>query len=99
MHPFDTVAQVQEVLEGLTERDDPLVARLERQPGRKESRYGQLLVDSEQAHAPPPSDERPLFDQSARPDSLTLVSLAREVELLRGEVAELRTQVDGLHGD
>ena len=99
MHSFDTVAQVQEVLDGLTERDDPLVARLERQPGRKESRYGQLLVDSEQAHAPPPSDERPLFDQRARPASLTLVSLAREVELLRGEVAELRTQVDGLRRD
>jgi uncharacterized protein len=99
MHPFDAVAQVQEVLDGLTQRDDPLVARLERQPGRKESRYVQLLVDPEQAHARPSSDERPLSDQTARPDSLTLVSLAREVELLRGEVAELRTQVDGLRRD
>jgi len=90
MHPFDTLAQVQEALDSLTDRDDPLVARLERQPGRKEARYGQLLVDVEQAHA------RPLLDQTAPPDSLTLVDLAREVELLRGEVAELRTQVDGL---
>ena len=51
MHPFDTLAQVQEALDVLTDRDDPLVARLERQPGRKEARYGQLLVDVEQAHA------------------------------------------------
>jgi uncharacterized protein YceH (UPF0502 family) len=79
MHPFDTIAQVQEALDALTDRDDPLVARLERQPGRKEARYAQLLVDAEQAHA------RPLSDQTTSPDSLTLVDLAREVELLRGE--------------
>jgi uncharacterized protein len=90
MHPFDTVTQVQEVLDALADRDDPLVVRLERQPGRKEARYGQLLVDVEQAQALPPSD------QSAPPDGLALVALARAVELLRGEVAELRTQVDSL---
>lgn len=70
--------------------DDPLVARLERQPGRKEARNGQMLVDVEQAHA------RPLSDQTVPPEGPTLVGLGREVELLRGEVAELRTQVDGL---
>ena len=67
-----------------------LVARIARQPGQKETRYGQLLVDVEQAHARPPSDH------TAPTDSLTLDALAREVELLRGEVAGLRTQVDGL---
>jgi uncharacterized protein YceH (UPF0502 family) len=96
MHPFETVAQAQEVLDALTDRDDPLVARLERQPGRKESRYGQLLVDTQQANARPLSDQRPRSDQSAPPDSLTLVGLGREVELLRGEVAELRRQVESL---
>jgi uncharacterized protein len=90
MHPFDTPAQIQEALAALTDRDDPLVARLERQPGRKEARYGQLLVDVEQAHP------RLLSGQAAPPDRLTLVGLAREVGLLRAEVAELRTQVDGL---
>jgi hypothetical protein len=90
MHPFATVAQVQEQLEALTYRDDPLVARLERQPGRKEARYGQLLVDVEQVHVRPPPD------QEAPPASLTLVAMAREVGLLRAEVAELRMQVEGL---
>lgn len=90
MHPFDTVGQVQEALDALTDRDDPLVARLERQPGRKETRYGQLLVDVERGQV------RPLSDQTTPQDSSTLVGLARQVELLRGEVAGLRTQVDGL---
>jgi len=90
MHPFDTLEQVQETLDALTDRDDPLVAHLERQPGRKEARYGQLLVDVESAQARPPSG------QTAPPDTLTLVSLAREVGLLRGEVAELRTEIDRL---
>ncbi len=86
MHPFDTLAQVQEALDALTHRDDPLVARLERQPGRKEARYCQLLVDGEQVQP-----ERP-----APPDQLPLAALARQVELLAAEVADLRVQVDGL---
>jgi len=89
MHPFDTVAQVQEALDALTDRDDPLAARLERQPGRKEARYRQLLV-VELGEVGPPSH------QATPPDSLTLVGLAREIELLRGEVTELQTQVDAL---
>jgi uncharacterized protein YceH (UPF0502 family) len=90
MHPFDTLALVQEGLEALTDREDPLVARLERTPGRKEARYGQLLVDVAQAQAGPPQD------RSTSPDRPTLDGLAREVELLRAAVAELATQVDGL---
>jgi hypothetical protein len=34
---------VEEALEGLADRDEPLVVRLERQPGQKEARYAQLL--------------------------------------------------------
>ena len=85
MHPFDTLAQVQEALDALTQREDPLVARLERQPGRKEARYCQLLVDGEQVQPEP-----------APPDQLTLGALARQVELLAAEVAELRLQVESL---
>ena len=93
MHPFETLAHVQEALGALTDRDDPLVARLERQPGRKEARYGQLLVGDEPAHA------RPLSTPADPQAELTLVGLAREVALLRGEVAELAIQVDGLGED
>lgn len=90
MHPFDTAEQVQEALDTLTNRDDPLVARLERAPGRKEARYGQLLADDDGRHV------GQLPQMAPPPDNMTLVDLAREVELLRDEVAELKTQIDGL---
>lgn len=113
MHPFETVTQVEQALGTLSDRDEPLVTLLERQPGHKEARYGQLLVDVRQAPAParPPSAQgaQPVQDaqpfqgaqrvQSAQPepsagrDTLTLVGLAREVELLRAEVAELRARL------
>jgi uncharacterized protein YceH (UPF0502 family) len=92
MHPFDTIAQAEEAIDALTDRDEPLVARLDRQPGRKEVRYDQLLVEGVEP-APALPVARP---QPAPPDRLTLADLAREVELLRGEVAELRAQVQDI---
>lgn len=89
MHPFPTLAQAQEALDALTDRGEPLATRLERQPGRKEARYAQLLVDVEPSEAP-------LLGQAVPAVGLTLAGLAAEVELLRGQVAELRTQMDHL---
>ena len=43
MHEFTSLSEVEEVLEGLGARDEPLVVRLERQPGQKEARYAQLI--------------------------------------------------------
>jgi len=61
---FGDVAQVEEVLEGLVDREVPLVARLERGPGRREDRFRTLLID--QGHSPP-----------ARPHQQTEERLAR----------------------
>jgi len=44
MHDFASLSEVEEALEGLAARDEPLVTRLERQPGQKEARYAQLLA-------------------------------------------------------
>ncbi|HLF40051.1 MAG TPA: YceH family protein [Acidimicrobiia bacterium] len=43
MHEFATLSEVEETLERLADRADPLVVRLERQPGQKEPRYVHLL--------------------------------------------------------
>ena len=44
MHDFAGLSEVEEVLETLAARDEPLVTRLERQPGQKEARFAQLLA-------------------------------------------------------
>jgi uncharacterized protein YceH (UPF0502 family) len=44
MHPFGSVEEVEQVLTELADRDEPLVVRLERQPGRKEARWAQRLA-------------------------------------------------------
>lgn len=43
MHPFSSSAEVESVLIGLTEGDEPLVVHLARQPGQKEARWTHLV--------------------------------------------------------
>ena len=43
LYPFSSIGEVQETLDELAGRDEPLVVRLERQPGQKEGRYAHLL--------------------------------------------------------
>lgn len=61
---FTDVTEVEEILEGLIVREVPLVARLDRGPGRREDRFRTLLID--QGDSPP-----------ARPDEETKERLAR----------------------
>jgi uncharacterized protein len=46
MHAFGSVEDVEDVLAALSARERPLVARLPRQPGRREDRYAELLVEA-----------------------------------------------------
>ena len=59
-HRFDATEEVGAVLAGLAGRDDPLVQRLERQPGQKDARWVQLLSPVELSAAVPaePGAER-----------------------------------------
>lgn len=84
MHAFASVAEVEDVLHGLAARVEPLVVRLERQPGQKEVRYVDALVPRDEPVTPPPAEE---------PSGTTLADLAREVAALRDEVAALRAEV------
>jgi uncharacterized protein YceH (UPF0502 family) len=79
MHAFDSVEEVERVLDGLAVRVEPLVVRLDRAPGRKEARYADALV---------PRDAAPAVVAEDPP--VTLAELARDVAALRTEVAELR---------
>jgi hypothetical protein len=86
LHSFDDIEAVEATLNRLMERDpEPLVKRLPRAPGTKESRYAHLfsgdVVSAEPEPAAPPPDR--------------VSRLESEIAALRAEVAELREQFLG----
>lgn len=103
MHAFDSVAEVEGVLQRLSEGDDPLVRELPRRPGQRESRWMHLEGTEElpselgdepgepaEAHRPAPRPAPPAAD-SAR-----LARLETAVAELREAVAALRDEVRAL---
>jgi uncharacterized protein YceH (UPF0502 family) len=88
---FDNLPEVEATLSALAARQpQPLVARLPRQPGTKESRYAQLFSGpAEAAAAPPDSPPAPAATPAPGvPDRIAL--LEQEVADLRRELADLR---------
>lgn len=83
MTSFADLTETEEVVRTLMERDDPLVARLPRQPGHKENRYAQLFSEL------PDPDQEPAPQRQAAAPSGRLADL--EVQ-----VAELQTELDAL---
>jgi uncharacterized protein YceH (UPF0502 family) len=83
MHPFASLAEVHETLEGLIERE--LVARLPRRPGQKEERYAQLLGGDVAEAADVRADPAVAGDVETRLRKLEdeVVSLRQAVESLR----------------
>ncbi|MDX6407244.1 MAG: uncharacterized protein QOE13_315 [Gaiellaceae bacterium] len=56
LHPFDSIAEIAETLDGLAQRE--LVERLERRPGQKEERWTQLLGGAPQRATEEPEPQR-----------------------------------------
>ena len=98
MCEFDGIAQIDVELELLSERPEPLVARLPRQPGQKEERWVQLLTDSSVAvPGPPPWD---VADLSTKGDlAIEVAELREEVAELTARMAELREQLETVRRD
>lgn len=90
---FPSLELVEATLDRLIARlPSPLVTRLERQPGQKESRYAHLLSGDVTVAPQSAADAR--ADASAEPDRYA--ALESVVESLRTEVADLRAEVGEL---
>lgn len=90
MHPFGDLAAVEEVLQELIQREDPLIALMPRLPGRKEGRYAQLFsgvpnIDVDEGCGTPEAARIRVMAENDR-----LEKLEAEVALLRGEIAGLQ---------
>jgi len=88
MYEFTGLGQVQETLDNLMRREEPLVVKLERLPGQKEQRFAHLLSGDIDVEALASAATQ----QSARSvgDPSRMEKLEQEVSALRSEVEELK---------
>jgi uncharacterized protein YceH (UPF0502 family) len=84
MHRFESLAEVAETLDALTERE--LAQRLPRRPGQKEERFEHLLGERSASGEAAPQDEGV--------PTLAADPLEERVRRLEAEVAELRRVVE-----
>ena len=90
LHEFRTVADVETALQFLIDKYPPLVARLERAPGTKEPRYGQLLGGEITIVA----GEQAAGSGGGQTQGGRIGQLEQEVAALRGELEELKSQFE-----
>jgi len=93
MQQFADLAAVESVLEELLGRTPPLVTRLIRQPGRKESRFAHLFAGEPPLTAAELSPLAEATVHKVTADNERIARLEEEVASLRAEVAELRQAV------
>ncbi len=95
MAPFNDVSEVEGALQGLLEREGaPLVARLPREPGRRESRYMQLFGGEPPQAAGEEAAAEGALSASERETLVSRVArLEEQVRLLRAELDELKASM------
>lgn len=87
LHGFSGLGEIQETLDGLARRDDPLVVRLPIQPGQKEARFAHLLSGEIDVEA---------FAVTQAARSTRSHVDAERMDKLEEEVVGLRAQVEEL---
>jgi hypothetical protein len=90
LHEFRTVTDVEAALQFLVDKYPPLVARLERAPGTKEPRYGQLLGGEISVAR----DDSAFGAVAPAAPGSRIGQLEAEVAALRGELNDLKAQFE-----
>jgi len=87
MHEFESIEEVQEVLERLSSPEMPFLVQLPRRPGQKEARYAHLLCGTPEFSDDDFEDDAPVRSHGV---------LEARVTKLETELAELREAFDKL---
>jgi uncharacterized protein YceH (UPF0502 family) len=87
LHRFASIADVEETLDGMIERE--LVARLPRRPGHKEERYAQLLGGAPVAASDEDEAPRTIVD----PFEARIDTLEERIGQLEADLASLREEL------
>jgi uncharacterized protein YceH (UPF0502 family) len=96
LYEFKDLGEVQDALDELARRDEPLVAKLERQPGQKDARYAHLLsgeVSAASVAAPRVSIASPSNDRIEMLEE-RITALESELAAFRETFSEFRKQFD-----
>lgn len=91
--PLQDVSEVEAALQDLAAREEPLVAQLAREPGKRESRWMQLFT----GEAPPLEAPAGVEPRAPSRDE-RMTRLEARIDALQSEVAALRRRVDTLAG-
>jgi uncharacterized protein len=95
LHDFSSLEEVEQTLNALISRDEPMVARLPRQPGQKEGRFAHLLSGEINLEALAESDRAAAAAPSRRAGLEQKVDdLAAEVEKLKEQFEQFRKQFE-----
>jgi uncharacterized protein len=84
---FDDVDEVEAELTNLMTREEPLVSKLPREPGKRESRYAHLFSGSPQPPSASPSGSDGIETEA---------SVRERIDTLEKQVHELKLGLDGL---
>jgi uncharacterized protein YceH (UPF0502 family) len=91
LHPFTSLEEVDDALRQLAGRTEPLVARLERRPGQKESRWAHRLGgDLAEALAGDEDDEDRTDDARPTPRTDRIAALEEAMVDLRADLERLQ---------
>lgn len=96
LYEFSGLGEVNETLERLMKRDEPLVTKLERAAGQKEARYAHLLSGEVVSYTPPERVSRGNSANDERLEKLEqeIETLKNELNLFRQEFEEFKKQFD-----
>jgi uncharacterized protein YceH (UPF0502 family) len=83
MYKFKDIHEVEEVVSGLISRDRPMVTRLPRQAGRKESRYMHLLSGEPEVTGTEPAVPEESARQEVRAENERIARLEEDLSKLR----------------
>ncbi len=92
LHQFENLPEVESLLQGMATRAEPLVLKLPRQAGSRESRYAHLLggdINIEALEQAPAVEAPP---RSSRGESERVQKLEEQVAALQQEIQELKSQ-------
>lgn len=88
LYDFRDLNDVNETLESLMKRDEPMIVKLERAPGQKEARYAHLLSGEVTSYQPPERTSR------GGANDERIEKLEQELESLRSEMNTFRQEFE-----